>query len=202
MFDQKKIKMFFRLIFFSSGFGDKILDLDWIRIRLKWMNPKPQHWFVGSSPDFDSPIFALSRAVFVIQCCTCCCCCCLGSCIWWPAWGACQLCCISCTRATWRQESTHRWIIPSKFLSFYIELLISSFADPCYFGTDPDPDPRIHVYWLMDPDPHPGSGSCYFRHWPSRWTKNQFFQLFLLISFWMYIYIIFKDKSQKEVTKQ
>ncbi len=30
----------------------------------------------------------------------------------------------------------------------------SGSADPCY--------------WLMDPDPDPGSGSCYFRHLPSK----------------------------------
>ncbi len=41
-----------------------------------------------------------------------------------------------------------------------------------------------------------GSGSCHFRHWPSRrqqktnWKKN-----FLLITFWRYIYI--KDKKSK-----
>ncbi len=35
-----------------------------------------------------------------------------------------------------------------------------SVADPWHIGVDPDLDPRIH-----DSD---GSGSCYFRRWPSR----------------------------------
>ncbi len=39
-----------------------------------------------------------------------------------------------------------------------------------------------------------GSGSCYFRHWPSKCQqKNNFLtQFFLLITFWSYIYIIFQ----------
>ncbi len=110
------------------------------------MNPNPQHWVVWSpetsshqtkasrlDPVFYSHIIALSRRdVFAIQCCTCWC---LGSCIWWPAWGACQLCCILCTRATWRQESTPRWIILSKFLS--IELIITGkeYVFPRTFAT-------------------------------------------------------------------
>ncbi len=51
-------------------------------------------------------------------------------------------------------------------------------ADPCL--------------WLMDPDP--GSGSCYFRHWPSMYQQktNLLTQFFLLITFWSYIYIIFQ----------
>ena len=38
-----------------------------------------------------------------------------------------------------------------------------------------------------------GSGSCYFRHWPSRCQQktNFFTQFFLLVTFWRYIYIIF-----------
>ncbi len=49
-----------------------------------------------------------------------------------------------------------------------------------------------------------GSGSCYFRHWPSQdANKKQIFKkVFLLITFWRYMYIIFKIKSQKEVTNQ
>ncbi len=45
---------------------------------------------------------------------------------------------------------------------------------------------------LMDPDP--GSGSCYFRHWPSRCQQKTNFLIpfFLLITFWSYIYIIFQ----------
>ena len=39
-----------------------------------------------------------------------------------------------------------------------------------------------------------GSGSCYFRHWPSRCQQKTNFltQFFLLITFWRYIYIIFQ----------
>ncbi len=37
-----------------------------------------------------------------------------------------------------------------------------------------------------------GSGSCYFRHWPSRCKqKTNLKKVFLLITFWRYIYIIF-----------
>ncbi len=46
-----------------------------------------------------------------------------------------------------------------------------------------------------------GSGSCYFRHWPSRGQQktNFFYKVFLLITFWRYIYIIFqKEKVQKK----
>ncbi len=48
-----------------------------------------------------------------------------------------------------------------------------------------------------------GSGSCYFRHWPSRCQQKTNFltQFFLLITFGRYIYIIFKDKKSKRVTK-
>ncbi len=47
-----------------------------------------------------------------------------------------------------------------------------------------------------------GSGSCYFRHWPSRCQQKTVFKnVFLIITFWRYIYIIFqrykvKKKSQ------
>ncbi len=60
--------------------------------------------------------------------------------------------------------------------------------------------------WLLDPDadPDPGSGSCYFRHWPSRCQQktNFLIQFFLRITFYSYIYIIFqrlKSKSNKIV---
>ncbi len=61
----------------------------------------------------------------------------------------------------------------------------SGAADPCL--------------WLMDPDP--GSGSCHFRHWPSRCKQkaNLLTQFFLLITFWSYNDIIFlKIKSHKK----
>ncbi len=64
----------------------------------------------------------------------------------------------------------------------------TSVADPWHFGVDPDPDSD------------PGSGSFYFRHWPSRCQQRTNFltQVFLLMTFWSYIYIIFKDKIHKE----
>ncbi len=42
-----------------------------------------------------------------------------------------------------------------------------------------------------------GSGSCYFRHWPSQDANKKlvFKKVFLLITFWRYMYIIF-TKSQ------
>ncbi len=49
--------------------------------------------------------------------------------------------------------------------------------------------------WLMDPDsdPDPGSGSFYFRHWPSRCQqKTNLTKFFLLMTIWSYIYIIFQ----------
>jgi hypothetical protein len=61
-------------------------------------------------------------------------------------------------------------------------------ADPCL--------------WLMDPDP--GSGSCYFRHRPSRCQQktNLFFNFFCLILFEGTVTSFFKDKMSKRVTKQ
>ncbi len=49
-----------------------------------------------------------------------------------------------------------------------------------------DSDPRIRT-------PDNGSWSWYFRLWPSRWQqKIIFFSVFLLISLWNYIYIVFQ----------
>ncbi len=44
-----------------------------------------------------------------------------------------------------------------------------------------------------------GSGSFYFHHWPSRYhLKTNFLKkAFLYITFWKYLYIIFKDKKSK-----
>ncbi len=55
--------------------------------------------------------------------------------------------------------------------------------------------------WLMDPDP--GSGSCYFRYWPSRCQQKTNFltQFFLLITFWSYIYTIFQRWKVKKSHK-
>jgi hypothetical protein len=54
----------------------------------------------------------------------------------------------------------------------------SGSGDSCLWLMDPDPD--------SDPDQDPGSGSCYFRHWPSRFQQKTNFltQFFLLITFW------------------
>jgi hypothetical protein len=48
-----------------------------------------------------------------------------------------------------------------------------------------------------------GSGSCYFRHWPSQDANKKliFKKVFLLITFWRYMYIIFKDKKSKRSRK-
>ncbi len=63
----------------------------------------------------------------------------------------------------------------------------SGSADPCL--------------WLMDPDP--GSGSCYFRHWPSRCQQKTNFltQFFCLFLFECTFTLFFKDKKSKRVTK-
>ncbi len=39
-----------------------------------------------------------------------------------------------------------------------------------------------------------GSGSCYFRTWPSR-SQTIFLKVLLLITFWRYIYILVLDKK-------
>ncbi len=48
-----------------------------------------------------------------------------------------------------------------------------------------------------------GSGSCYFRHWPSRCQQKTNFltQFFLLITFEATFTSFFKDKKSKRVTK-
>ncbi len=63
----------------------------------------------------------------------------------------------------------------------------SGSADPCL--------------WLMDPDP--GSGSCYFRHWPSRCQQKTHFlnNFFCLLLFEAKFTSFFKDKKSKRVTK-
>ncbi len=52
--------------------------------------------------------------------------------------------------------------------------------------------------WLMDPD-H-GSGSCHFRHWPSRCQQKTKFltQFFCLLLFEVHLHHFSKIKSQKE----
>ncbi len=52
-------------------------------------------------------------------------------------------------------------------------------ADPCL--------------WPMDPDPHPAPDPAKFRPLlPSKRQQKHFFQIFLLFTFWRYIYIIFQ----------
>ncbi len=48
-----------------------------------------------------------------------------------------------------------------------------------------------------------GSGSCYFRHWPSRCQQKTNFltQFFLLVTFWRYIFIIFQRLKVKKSHK-
>ncbi len=55
----------------------------------------------------------------------------------------------------------------------------TSVADPWYFGTDPDP--RILLFSSMT-----------FKTTPKKWEKKIFPLVFLLITFWSYIYIIFQ----------
>jgi hypothetical protein len=69
-----------------------------------------------------------------------------------------------------------------------------------FWGGSGSADPCL---WLMDPDSDPdlGSGSCYFRHWPSRCQQKTYFltQLFLLITFCkVHLHNFLKIKSQKE----
>ncbi len=59
----------------------------------------------------------------------------------------------------------------------------------------------IRIRGSMPPTNGSGSGSCYFRYWPSRCQQKTNFltQFFLLITFCSYIYNIFyKDKKSKE----
>ncbi len=71
---------------------------------------------------------------------------------------------------------------------------IISVADPWHFRVEPDPDPRIHAL-TNGSGPDPGSGSCYFRHWPSRCQQKTNFltQFFLFNTFWRYINIILQS---------
>ncbi len=71
---------------------------------------------------------------------------------------------------------------------------IASVADPWHFGVDPDPDPRSMP--LTN-----GSGSCYFRHWPSRYQQKlifltQFFSAYYFLE--LHLHHLSKIKSQKE----
>jgi hypothetical protein len=78
-------------------------------------------------------------------------------------------------------------------------LVIGSVADPWNFGTDlPLANGSGSRFGSGC-----GSGPCYFRQWPSRRQQKiivcLLFMLFLLITFWRYIYINFsKIKSHKK----
>ncbi len=67
-------------------------------------------------------------------------------------------------------------------------LLLNSVADPWHFGVDPDP----------------GSGSCYFRHWPSRCQQKTkiLTQFFLLFTFEGTFTSFFKDKMSQNSRNQ
>jgi hypothetical protein len=64
----------------------------------------------------------------------------------------------------------------------------SGSADPCLL--------------LMDPDPDPGSGSCYFRHWPSRCQQKKIFNTIFSAWYCLKVHLHYryfsKIKSQKE----
>ncbi len=64
----------------------------------------------------------------------------------------------------------------------------SGSADPCLWLMDPDPDA----------DPDPAFSSLTF---PRCQQKLFFLKVFLLITFWGYMYIIFKDKKSKRSHK-
>ena len=59
---------------------------------------------------------------------------------------------------------------------------------------------RIRIRRSMPLTNGSGSGSCCFRHWPSRCQQKTHFltQFFLLITFWSYSYIIFQKLKVKE----
>ncbi len=69
-----------------------------------------------------------------------------------------------------------------------------------FWGGSGSADPCL---WLMDPDSDldPGSGSCYFRHWPSRCQqKTNFFTQFFSAYYFLKLHLhhFSKIKSQKE----
>ncbi len=74
----------------------------------------------------------------------------------------------------------------------------TSVPDPWHFGSGfGSSDP---CFWLMDPDPDPGSGSCYFRHWPSTCQqKKQIFNTVFSAYYFLKVHLhnFSKIKSQK-----
>ncbi len=96
--------------------------------------------------------------------------------------------------------------------------VLSSVADPWYFDTDPNPGIQpltngsgsncgsgtvdnfsavLRILTFLY-----GSGSCYFRQWPSRLEKNSKFSCLLPYCLKVPLYNFSKIKSRKEVTKQ
>ncbi len=77
-----------------------------------------------------------------------------------------------------------------RFLNLFTEL-VYRYLVPVLRMNETDPDPRIHT---LTNESGCGSGSCYFRQWPSRCKKNYFFCFYFLK-----VYIIFQitKKSQK-----
>ncbi len=61
----------------------------------------------------------------------------------------------------------------------------SGSSDPCF--------------WLMDPDPEPGSGSCYFRHWPSTCQQKPNFNTIFSAYYFLKVHLhhFSKIKSKK-----
>jgi hypothetical protein len=87
-----------------------------------------------------------------------------------------------------RSDGPQSEVIKSGFGSDFLEekkhsteTVLCNVADQWHFGTDPDP--RL---WLMYPDA--AISSMTFKT-P---TKNLFLKVFLLITYWRYIYIIFE----------
>jgi hypothetical protein len=61
---------------------------------------------------------------------------------------------------------------------------------------------RIRGSMPLTIDPNPGSGSCYFRHWPSRCLQKLIFkQFFFLLLFEDTFTSFFKDKKYKRSNK-
>jgi hypothetical protein len=101
----------------------------------------------------------------------------------------------------WEQRSSPSlaWLMPQVW--WWVK---SSIADPWYFGVDP-----IRI-WIRGSMPltnesgfGSGSGSCYFRHWPSLdANKKQIFFKSIFTSYFLKVHcIIFKDKKSKRSHK-
>ncbi len=98
-----------------------------------------------------------------------------------------------------RPRSAGRSPVGSRYEKTVVDCRIvvrQAVADPWYFGVDPDLDPRIHASdkWIRI---RGGSGSCYFRHWPTRCQQKQICskKFFCLLLFEGTFTSFFKDKK-------